>query len=165
MTRRERIEVLLEYLIDVREGLPEKEPVRGDEMLALMCEAWNSPAYQELENLLPRLKSMEPRPYWHLAERFLRYGERVVAYCPKCRHMRIPNWEKNHDGTTYLGSHSHPPGSSVKLVPMVVRGYSPGIKDQHVNDAIDWLERNYRGEAALPKAVLIVESERRLRVA
>jgi hypothetical protein len=156
LTRRDRITILLEYLIDVREGLPEKERVRGDEMIALMCEAWNSPAYQELERLLPHLRSSERSLYWHLCERFLRYGEVRKAWCRKCGY--------HHAGQ--VGQiHRHPPGRAITLQPRVIRTVDYAVDDDKVSLGIAWLEERYRGEAALPKAVLMCESERRLRVA
>lgn len=154
MTTRERITVLLEYLVDVREGLPEKERSRSDEMLALMCEAWNSPPYQELERLLPLMRWAEPRNYWHLAERWLRYGEARRAWCRRCG---------LHHASEIGKIHVHPPGRSVTLQPRIERTWHPAM-DPHLADrGVEWLERHFRVEPELPKAVLVCESERRLR--
>jgi hypothetical protein len=47
--RRERIELLLTHYVNVVTGLRDK-----GEHIPLMCAAWNSPGYQELERQLPR---------------------------------------------------------------------------------------------------------------
>ena len=148
--------MLLEYLVDVREGLADRS--NGDwefgSVLALMCEAWNAPAYQELERLLPYLRDTEPRRYWHLAERYLRYGEVRVAHCRRCGH---------HHASQIGSVHRHPPGRAITLKPVILRSLHKGIDELSVSLAIDWLEDHFHGEVALPKAVLEVESERRLR--
>jgi hypothetical protein len=156
MTPNERIAVLLEYLVDVREGLPETERRRSDEMLALMCEAWNSPPYQELERLLPLMRWAEPVVYWHVAERWLRYGEVRRAWCRKCG---------EHPAGQAGKVHSHPPGKAVTLEPRIVRSWHPALDPRLADRGVEWLARHFRVEPDLPKAVLMVESERRLRAA
>jgi len=156
MTRRDRIAVLVEYLIDVREGLPDKEPIHADELIALMCQAWNSPAYQELERLLPLLRKHERRAYWHLCERYLRYGECRVAWCRRCGY---------HHASKAGQVHRHPPGRAVQLRPKVLRVVNHAVDDALVGVALNWLDAHWQGEAVIPKAVLAVESERRLRAA
>ena len=131
MTRRDRITLLLEYLVDVREGLPDKEPEHGDELIALMCKAWNTPAYQELERLLPYLRDADRQAYWHLSERFLRYGERRVAWCRRCGF---------HPAAQAGKLHAHPPGRSVTLQPKVVRVVNYAVSEPCVMRGLDWLD-------------------------
>ena len=159
MTRRERIQVLLEYLVDVREGLGDRHKASSGEwgnLLSLMGAAWNEPAYQELERLLPFLRDDSPRLYWHVCERYLRYGEIRVAFCRRCG---------NHHASKIGEIHRHPPGKSVTLQPRVVRSIHRAVDPVSVDLAVGWLDGHWRGEAALPKGVLELESERRLRVA
>ena len=50
--------MLLQHLQDTRAGLWDGRAEGGG--ASLMCSVWNSPAYQRLERLLPRLRSAEP---------------------------------------------------------------------------------------------------------
>ena len=154
MTTRDRITVLLEYLLDVREGLPERERGRSDELLALMCKAWNSAPYQELERLLPLLRQAEPELYWHLAERWLRYGEARRAWCRKCGF---------HPAAEIGKIHAHPPGRAVALRPVIERSWHPRMDPRLAERGVDWLLQHFRLEPELPKAVIVCEAERRLR--
>jgi hypothetical protein len=57
--RQEIIGELLRWYIDVLNGV--RDGVGDDPThLLLMCRAWNSPAYRELERLLPLLTDAEP---------------------------------------------------------------------------------------------------------
>jgi hypothetical protein len=121
-----------------------------------MCKAWNSPPYQELERLLPLMRGAEPLAYWHLSERWLRYGEVRRAWCRKCG---------SHPATEIGKIHAHRPGRSVTLRPLIERSWHPHMDPHIAERGVDWLTQHFRLDPKfeLPKAVLIVESERRLR--
>jgi hypothetical protein len=55
VTRHERLAFLLEHFHDVLAGFRDKGD--GGEHIPLMCRAYNSPAYRELERLLPLLRA------------------------------------------------------------------------------------------------------------
>lgn len=88
MTRLERISFLLEHYLDVLAGVRDRGS--GGEHLPLMCAAWNSVSYQELERLLPLL-SADARPLYravvgtYVYPRFVRR-----AVCPNCHVVKPP---------------------------------------------------------------------------
>jgi hypothetical protein len=156
-TQRPRIEILLNHYRDVLEGLPDREhPLGDDGILALMCPAWNSPAYQQLEHLLRVLHERFPRQRQALRVRHERYTERKVAYCRKCG---VHPWKA-------IGSvHSHPPGRSIALYPKMLRVLPGDDNPRRVEEAIEWLCRHWRGQIVIPKSVAAIEAERLLREA
>lgn len=144
-TRRERIVVLLENYVDVESGLRDR---RGDgEHLPLMCRPWNQPreGYPELDHQLGRMRSLEPTLYWHLSQTFFHATHRRVLQCPRCRGV-VPTWS-----SVNFHKHGH---SNVAVVPRVVRVVHGQVRTQSVEDAIDWLERSWRGEVFVPDELL-----------
>ena len=156
MTAHDRVRILLEYLVEVREGIRETKFRRDGEYLDLMCQAWNEPAYQELERLLPLLRWADPSLYWHVCERWLRYGEVRRAWCRKCG----PH-PAHHSGRV----HAHPPGKAVTLVPRIVRSWHPDMDPKIAERGVEWLASHFRVEPELPKLVMQIEGERLLREA
>lgn len=55
-----------------------------------MCRAWNHPSYQELERLLPDLRSEQPALAWHLTKTYFGPRRRVLE-CPRCKGV-VPVW-------------------------------------------------------------------------
>jgi len=149
----EFVATLLHHYRDVLEGIPDGEHNRSDDLLALMCRAWNHPSYQRLETLLAEMPGSLRAA---VRVRFERYSEVRVAWCRKCG--QHPAW---HVGRV----HSHPPGRSVVLRPRVVRVMHPSDSPQRVALALEWLAGNWRRPLDLPKAILEIESERKLREA
>ena len=144
MTPRDRIAILLHHYRDVCEGIGGIQP-RGDDVLALMCEEWNHESYQQLERLLRVMHERWPLLRQALRVRYERYSEHRIAWCVKCGAHPA-----GHEGRI----HSHPPARSITLVPKVVRVYSQDDRPTVVDDAIAWLERHWRGEVDLPKAII-----------
>lgn len=154
--RRQAIETLLHHYRDVLEGIPDKEHSRSDDLLALMCPAWNHRSYRQLEQRLAELKKARPKLHAKLETRFLRYTERRIAWCKKCG---------EHPASDVGAVHRHPPGRSVSLRPKMVRVLPRNDDPIGVALALDWLEARWLGRADLPKAVFEIEAERRLRAA
>jgi len=152
--RRERIVVLLENYTDVEAGLRDR---KGDaEHLPLMCKAWNHQSYRELDRLLGAMKDEQHRLYWHLAEMYFRSLKRHVLVCPKCG--VLPTWGSKNFQNIQVGEphrihhkHGH---SNVAVVPRVVRVVRAEVRTQSVEDAIDWLEANWRGSVFVPDELL-----------
>jgi len=84
MSRPERIAFLLSNLEDARNGIRDSGGVEAGEHLPLMCRVWNHPSFQELERLLPLLRSERRRLAWHLAKTYFAPRRRVLE-CPRCR--------------------------------------------------------------------------------
>jgi hypothetical protein len=148
---------LLEHYRDVLEGIYDRG--QADDILALMCRAWNSPAYQTLERLLERMKHERPWLRAHLLRRYLHFQEVRRAYCRKCG-LHPP---------VKVGSvHRHPPGRSVTLTPVVARVTPDDVSEAEVERAIDWLVANWPEHAVpiiVPDDVHAIERERALRPA
>ena len=154
--RKESIAVLLEHYRDVLDGIPDREHRGSDDLLALMCPAWNHRSYQQLERRLRDLKAERPKLHAKLETRYLRYTERRVAWCKRCG---------EHPASHVGNVHRHPPGRSVSLKPKMLRVLPRNDDPAGVAQALDWLEARWVGRADLPKAVFEIESERRLRAA
>lgn len=135
MDRRERIDFLLTHLEDVREGVRDL-PSGGGENIPLMCRAWNSPAYQEIERLLPHLRAEHPRLATHLLDRYFSPRRQVKA-CPRCD-STVPAWSS-------VNFHRHA-GKNVAVVPRVLRMTSPNLRPELVTLAIAWLDKRWRGD-------------------
>jgi len=143
--RRDRILVLLENYSDVESGLRDR---RGDgEHLPLMCRPWNQPreGYPELDHQLGVMRSAEPTLYWHLSQTYFYATRRRVLECPRCRGV-MPSWWSGN-----FHKHGH---SNVAVVPRVVRVVRGEVRTQSVDDAVTWLERNWRGEVFVPDELL-----------
>ena len=158
MTRRDRITLLLEHYQAVMEGLPGIEEPDDSDVLALMCEEWNHPSYQQLERLLRVMHERWPVLRVALRMRYERYSERRVAWCPKCGvtepAARIGSAHKN----PCRDRRNH-------LVDMSVRIVRSSPQVRHETEAVDWLDRHWRGDAAVPDAILRYHSLEQLRVA
>jgi len=143
--RRERIVVLLEHYVDVVEGL--RDRLGSGEHIPLMCRAWRVPSegYPELDHQLGLMRSTAPTLYWHLAQTYFHSTRRRVLYCPRCRAV-LPSWS-----STNFHRHGH---ATVAVVPRVVRITSPNVQVRSVDDAVDWLERHWRGEVFVPDELL-----------
>lgn len=96
--RQEIITALLEWYVDVLNGV--RDGVGDDPIhLPLRCRAYNSPAYRELERLLPLLAEAEPNRYWNVAERYWRARTRRVLRCPRCMRLRTVHRPRTRTGT------------------------------------------------------------------
>lgn len=149
--KRTAIETLLHHYRDVLEGIPDREHRSSDELLALMCPAWNHPSYRQLEKLLAR---MPRRLRQALRVRYERYSERRVAWCKRCG---------EHPARDVGSVHRHPPGRSVSLRPRLVRVLPRDDDPAAVESALDWLLEHWVGRVDLPRSVFEIEAERRLR--
>ncbi len=110
VTRQERIRFLLEHLEDVRAGVRDRGSESG-EHLPLMCRAWNTPSYRELERLLSLLRKTRPDLAWHLSGTFFARRRRVNV-CPRCLGQTAA-WSS-------INFHKHG-GKNVALAPRVLR--------------------------------------------
>lgn len=145
VARRDRIVVLLENYVDVESGLRDR---RGDgEHLPLMCRPWNQPrqGYPELDHQLGRMRDSEPTLYWHLSQTYFHSTRRRVLECPRCRGI-VPTWH-----SVNFHKHGH---SNVAIVPRVIRVVRSEVRTATVDDAVTWLERNWRGEVFIPDELL-----------
>ena len=143
--RRARIVALLEHYTDVVEGL--RERLGEGEHMPLMCRAWRVPSqgYPELDHQLGLMRSTAPTLYWHLSQTYFHATHRRVLCCPRCRAV-LPAWS-----STSFHRHGH---DTVAVVPRVVRITSPNVQVRSVEDAVDWLERHWRGEVFVPDELL-----------
>ena len=126
------------------EGIAGTEP-RGDDVLALMCEEWNHASYQQLERLLTLMHQRWPWMRQAVRARFERYSEHRIAWCAKCG---------AHPSAKEGSIHLHPPGRSVTLTAKVVRVLPQDDDPARIGDALDWLERHWKGEVDLPEAIM-----------
>lgn len=122
-------------------------------VLALMCESYNHPSYQRLEQLLGAMDNRNPRQRHALRSRYERYTEKRVAWCRKCG---------EHPITALKAVHRHPPGRSVVLKPKIVRVLPLDDDPKLVAEATVWLAANFARQALLPKAIEEIESQRAL---
>jgi hypothetical protein len=111
----------------------------------LMCRAWNSPGYQELERLLPLLRADSPAAYKAVVAMFVYPSFRRRAVCPRCRPVGPPH------AIGVLHKHGR---RSVVLVPRMVRTPLYPVEPEQVEAAVDWLEGNWRGEPFVPEELL-----------
>ena len=139
MPRGEAIRVLLLHLADVRSGLWEAGADGGG--VRLMCSVWNSPAYQRLERLLPKLRREEPRAWRALHATFEQPEFRRRAVCPRCDGVEPPD----HVGRT----HQHG-RRVVTLAPRMVRQPLYPVERADVERGVAWLERNWAGGVFVP---------------
>lgn len=159
MTRRDRIVLLLEHYRDVLHGLDEHGPdsvhVHGDwdRLIPAMCEAWNSPAYQQLERLLAVMRERWPRLWLHLRKRYLDYDEVYSGWCKRC------GW---HPSTAIGKNHSHPPGRSITVAPRIRRVLPVDLSEPELADGLEWLERHWSGACEIPEEIMRIEAQRRL---
>lgn len=123
-----------------------------------------TPKYQELERCLIELRTLAHgrRPmiakgvsssaaWWHLAERYLRCRtERRELHTRKTRAgHRVPqgigkNMEVLSRPTLLHGSR----------VAVVLRVWHPGVREEIVDAAVDWIGERFVGEPALPKEMV-----------
>ena len=159
MTRHDRILVLLEHYRDVLEGLRDRQSSDGYLVIG-MCRAWNHASYQELERLLPLLRERMPRLHDAVVTRYLGYFERRVGWCRKCEATLSTSRLGKAHGTP--AGYCRLKGVLVMVEPRVVRIGGEG-RDADLRNAVEWLERHWRGEVEIPADVQAVESERKLR--
>lgn len=136
--RRERIAFLLEHLEDVRAGV--RDSAGSGEHIPLMCRAWNSPGYQELERLLPLLRSECPALAWHVTQTYFAERRRVRV-CPRCD-ARVDVWS-----STAFHTHGR---KRVALVARVVRVVPEQVRPELVAVALAWLDEHWRGGVFIP---------------
>jgi len=150
--RRERIVVLLENYVDVESGMRDR---RGSgEPLPLMCRAWRVPrqGYPELDHQLNEMRNQAPTLYWHLAHTYFYAPRRRVLQCQRCKAV-MPSWQK----TTHFHKHGH---SNVAVVPRVVRVTHPSVQTKSVDEAVDWLERSWRGAGFIPDELKVIDDKK-----
>ncbi len=143
VTRQERIRFLLEHLEDVRAGVRDRGSESG-EHLPLMCRAWNTPSYRELERLLSPLRKTRPDLAWHLSGTFFARRRRVNV-CPRCLGQTAA-WSS-------INFHKHG-GKNVALAPRVLRVVSNQVRPEVVEAAIVWLDERWRGGVFVPDELL-----------
>ena len=145
VSRRTRIVILLENYNDVEAGLRDRGS--DGEHLPLMCRPWRVPrqGYPELDHQLGVMKDLAPTLYWHLANIYFTATSRRVLECPRCRSV-VPTWS-----TVNFHKHGH---TNVAVVPRVIRVPQSPVSTRSVDDAIDWLSANWRGEVFLPDELL-----------
>jgi hypothetical protein len=142
VTRRERIAFLLEHLEDVRAGVRDRGA--GAEHIPLMCAAWNSPSYRELERLLTLLLAERPHLASHLSRTYFATRRRMLT-CPRCD-GRVEVWS-----SVSFHRHGH---TNVALVPRVLRVVPLEVRAEVVEDAIAWLEEQWHGDVFVPDELL-----------
>jgi hypothetical protein len=143
VTRRERIVVLLDNYVDVEAGLRD---LKGEsEHIPLMCRAWNHPSYRELDRLLGVMKDERHHLDWHLSNTYFHAPRRQVKMCPRCRAV-MPSWH-----SANFHKHGH---SNVAVVPRVVRVVDTRVQDERVEEAVGWLEAEWKGEPYVPDDLL-----------
>jgi len=159
--RCERIVLLLEHYQDVLEGITDGErsfsgPGDG---LALMCEAWNSPAYTQLEELRAELASVSPEAYFQVAETYFRAGRKRVAKCPRCDREFVAKPIDGGELAEWYGTCKHG-GDNVKLQPAIIRVIGARVDATLVAYAVFWLESRWQGGVFVPEDVLAIEGRR-----
>lgn len=173
MTERERIVTLLEHYRDVLDGLDEHGAdsvhVKGDwaDVLALMCSAWNAPAYRELERLLVVMRERWPKLYQAIRARFLDYADVRQAYCKGTRrdNGKRCGWHPSTEIGRVHGGCLHR-GRTVTLEARM-RRVRPVYDAIALGDALEWLERHWRRSVGknLPPEVIQIETEQMKRAA
>lgn len=161
MTRRDRIELLLKHYRAVVEGIPGIEEPDDDGLLALMCEEWNHPSYQQLERLLNVMHERWPRHRQALRVRFERYDERRVAMCLVCgRTEHAAHIGKAHVRGSVAGAKLRCKlgARTPDMVERIVRVESGD--ELLVIEGLEWLDRHWLGEADLPTTIIRFEHER-----
>lgn len=162
--RVDRILTLLEHYQDVLEGITDGErsfsgPGDG---LALMCEAWNAPAYRQLEVRRAELARRFPEAYVQLREVYFVAGRKRVAMCPRCGREFLAQpadtWD-GIDGEAWYGTCKHG-GDNVRLRPTIVRVVAGRVDVTLVVFAVLWLEANWQGGVFVPEDVLAIEGRR-----
>jgi hypothetical protein len=150
--RQQIITTLLDWYVDVLNGV--RDGVGDDPThLPLMCSAWNSPAYRELERLLPLLAEAEPNAYWNVAERYWRARTRRVLRCPRCMAFE-PFTASNSNG--HVRTHKHG-GKNVALTPAMVPLLDERVEAERIERGIAWLADNWQGvEPMLPRELVAV---------
>lgn len=161
MTRRERIELLLKHYQAVLEGIPGIAEPDDDDLLALMCEEWNHPSYQQLERLLYVMHQRWPRHRQALRVRYERYEERRVAFCTVCGRTEHAEFiGRTHVRGAVAGAKLRCKlgAQTPDMVERIVRieGGDPLL----VIEAVEWLERHWRGDAIVPATILRYEHDR-----
>ena len=162
--RFEHLCTLLENYQDVLDGIQDgtRSFVGPGDGLALMCEAWNSPAYQQLERLRIVLSSEEPALYWQIAEVYFRAGRRQVAACPRCGEQVSPKPESLPDRTLHYGfcQQKRCRPAKVRMSPLVVRVVSKAVEPAMVVLGVQWLEERWAGGVFVPEDVQAVVERR-----
>jgi hypothetical protein len=157
MTNRDRIVTLLEHYQAVCEGIPNgNEPGDDDGVLALMCVEWNHDSYQRLERLLAIMQQRWPKMRQALRERYERYSERRVAYCPVCKQIDDARFigEPHLRGTVAGAKLLCRTGAKAPdMIPRIHRVESRRF-GYLLADAIDWLERSWGGDVELPATLI-----------
>lgn len=137
--RRERIALMLEWYNDVEAGM--RDVLGSGDHIPLMCRAWRVPeqGYPELRYQLGQLHSLEPRLYKHLAWWYFHSTRKRASVCPRC------NTVMHH--TRNFHQHGR---QSVAVVPRMLRVQPAWVRQSVVDDAVDWLETNWRGAVFVP---------------
>lgn len=139
LTRHEQLVILLDNYEDVINGLRDRKG-NGDH-IPLMCAAWNTPTYQQLERLLRQLKRQEPNLYRHLAGTYIHPEHQRTMTCPTCR-KHYPPWK-------YPSLHTHGRRTTA-LVPRITRRIPNNISPHQTRNAIHWLDQHWQGPIELP---------------
>jgi hypothetical protein len=104
--------------------------------------ALNSPAYQELERLLPLLRADAPAAHKAVVAMFVYLSFRRRAVCPRCGAVAPPH---------AIGQPHRHGRKTVALVPRMVRVPMFPVEDEDVEAAVAWLEAHWRGEPFIPE--------------
>ena len=135
-------------------------------VLALMSEAWNHPSYQRLERLLYVLAERFPKHRAAIRDRYERFSERRIAYCPVCKKVEQANKAgDSHVASVVAGKklHCRERGIIVNMQIRVDRVPPASDNPKRVEEALEWLTRHWKGPVELPAAVAEIEAERELR--
>lgn len=171
MTPRDRIATLLHHYRDVCDGIPNlrtggcgdgcaldpkdrwlcsRYGCDDERVLALMCEEWNHPSYQQLERLLVVMQERWPRIRQAVRSRYERYSERRVAWCPRCG---VTN-PAQRIGDAHKNPCRDRRGNTVEMREKIVRVLPVDDRPELIADALDWLERHWTGEVDLPDSII-----------
>jgi hypothetical protein len=148
LTRQDRLTILLEFYRDVENGLHDYN-LRSENGTPIfgMGPAWHHPSYRRLRQLLPKLASKLPIPYWHVAEMYLRWrpnDARRIAFCPGCK-RQFPSGK--------IGEvHKHGAKTST-LLPRIEKLVSQAILLELVGRGIEWLDESWEGGVFIPDEV------------
>ena len=132
LPRPEAITVLLLHLVDVRHGLWDGRADGGGGRL--MCSVCNTPSYQRLERLLPRLRRAEPRAWQALHALYEQPSFRRRAVCVRCGAEEPPS---------RLGEVHRHGRTTVTLVARMVRVPLYPVAEADVARGIAWLEEQW----------------------
>ena len=110
-----------------------------------------TPAYRELERLLPLLAEAEPNLYWNVAERYWRARTRRVLRCPRCMRFE-PITASNSNGHVRMHTHG---SRHVILRPAIVPFLDERVTPKQIERGVAWLASNWQGvEPMLPRELV-----------